>query len=331
MKVLLVSSYPPRRCGIGRYAAGQAERLREQGHEVTVLTAPDGDGDAHAELLGGAALASAARIARRFDRVVVHFQPALYLPPRRPVGKVLAAWRLARLARRPNVEILVHEADAPPARWRPDYRLLAEAFGSASTVLFHTDAERRELERAYGVSVRARIVPHTSGVTLAGRLHRDEARRRLGLPLDEPIFVCAGFLHSGKGYDAAVRAFLRAGSPGRLYVLGEVRDPTPENERFAASLRRLCAANDRTELREGYLDDEAFDTWLAAADRLVLPYRRSWSSGALARAQVVGTPAIVAAVGGLPEQAGEADVVVADDVALSTAIAAAADRSPSRG
>ena len=64
--------------------------------------------------------------------------------------------------------------------------------------------------------------------------------------------------------------------------------------------------------------------WLAAADWLVLPYRRSWSSGVLARAQALGTPAIVAAVGGLPEQAGDGDMVFDDDEGLRAALVRAA-------
>jgi hypothetical protein len=61
------------------------------------------------------------------------------------------------------------------------------------------------------------------------------------------------------------------------------------------------------------VSDEGFDTWIAAADVLVLPYRRAWSSGALARSQKLGTPAFVAAVGGMEEQAGPKDAVFRTD------------------
>ena len=37
MRILVVSSYPPRHCGIGAYASGQVARLRAGGHDVTVL------------------------------------------------------------------------------------------------------------------------------------------------------------------------------------------------------------------------------------------------------------------------------------------------------
>ena len=73
-------------------------------------------------------------------------------------------------------------------------------------------------------------------------------------------------------------------------------------------------------LVEGFVADADFDLWLVGADRVVLPYRRSWSSGVLARAQALGTPAIVTAEGGLGEQAGKDDVVVRDDDELFEAL-----------
>jgi glycosyltransferase involved in cell wall biosynthesis len=70
-------------------------------------------------------------------------------------------------------------------------------------------------------------------------------------------------------------------------------------------------------LIEDYVPADEFDAWIAAADRVILPYRMSWSSGALARARAIGTPAIVSDTGGLPEQAGPDDVVFRDDAELA--------------
>ncbi len=322
MKVLVVSSYPPRHCGIGAYARAQVERMRERGDSVTVLSAPDGDGDERAELLGGAAFRRARRLAPRFDRVIVHFQPRLYYPPRRAAAKVATSLALLRLARAGNVELVVHEADRP-ALWRPDYLLLASAFSSARRVWFHTAAERSALERDYRARVRGALVPHTDGVRLAARASRGDARRRLGLPEEGSVFLCAGFLHPGKGYERAVRAFVTLGPPpdAALFVVGSVRDAVPANLEYARRLRELCERTPRVTLVESFVDDEAFDAWMDAADAVALPYRRSWSSGALARAQLHGTPAIVANVGGLQEQAGVDDVVFDTDDELAAAMA----------
>jgi glycosyltransferase involved in cell wall biosynthesis len=329
-RVLLVASYPPRHCGIGRYARAQAERLRNQGHGVTVISPPDGDGDIRVPFFGGRPFLAASRLGRGFDRIVVHFQPALYYRPRAPLSKIATSKALLWLClRRRTTEILVHEADRP-RWWRPDEVVLAAAFAVAPVVLFHTRAEQEALERQYRVRVRARLIRHVDGVAVRGPTSREDARRRLGIPQDEVVLVSPGFLQAHKGHERAVDAF-RALGTGHLYVVGSVRDGTPENLAYAASLRRLAGATPGFELIERFLDDEEFDAWIAAADAVVLPYRRSWSSGALARAQAIGTPAVVSAVGGLPEQASERDVVVRDDQELVRALGAIARRVDERG
>lgn len=313
----MVSSYPPRHCGIGAYASAQVERLRSQGEDVVVLSPPDGAGEVRRSFIGGAAFRRAAAIGGRFDRIVVHYETGLYFRPRSPFTHVLTAASLLYLTlRRPNVEIVLHEANVPPNRWRPDYRMLGWGF-SRARLAFHTDAERIALERAYRIRTRYRLIPHTDGVTLHATLTREQARERLGLQGEEPLFVCAGFLHPDKGFDRAIRAFGAAGSPGRLYVVGSVRIPSDATDRYVDELHRLAAATRGVTLVEGFVSDEDFDAWVGAADRMVFPYRAAWSSGALARAQRLGTPALVSEAGGLPEQAGPDDVVFATEEALT--------------
>jgi len=314
MKILVISSYPPRHCGIGSYAAADVDRLRNEGHEVVVLSPPDGDGDVRVPFFGGRPFLAAARLAPAFDRVLVHFEPGLYYRRRAPVSKVMTSlglWWLTR--RRPGTEILIHEAARRPHLLRrPDHLALRSAFARAS-LLFHSDREREALERAYRLRVEGTIVPHTDGVRIARRVARSEARSILGIEPDECLFLCAGFLHPAKGFERAIRAFHQAGSPGRLVVVGSVRQPTPEALSYVRALRELCERTPGVTLIEGYVSDEGFDTWIAAADVFVLPYRRAWSSGALARAQKLGTPAFVAAVGGMGEQAGPKDAVFHTD------------------
>ncbi len=320
MRVVLVSSYPPRHCGVGAYAAAQVERLRGEGREVTVLSPPDGSGDVRVDFFSGRPFRAAARLAGRRDRVVVHFQPSLYYRPRAPLAKIRASLSLLGLCiRRRGTEIVVHEAD-PPRLWRPDYLLLALAFRVAPLLVFHTETERRALERQYRVRARGRLVPHARGIRVTSSLSRSAARSRLGIPADEPLLVCAGFLHPDKGYERAVEAFGRAGR-GRLVIVGDVRDPTEPNLAYARRLREPVARTPGADIIERFVPDEEFDAWVAAADAVLLPYRRAWSSGALARAQLLGTPAVVTAVGGLPEQASSRDVVVGDDEELAAALA----------
>lgn len=320
MRIAIVSSYPPRHCGIGSYARAHAERLRAEGHEVTVISPPDGDGDVRVPFVDGREFEEAERRGSSYDRIVVHFQPGLHYRPgaTAAVSKVRTSLALLSLVRRrPQVEILVHEAHRP-TRWRPDHILLRRAF-SRARLLFHTDSERQAFERAYRMRVEARTVDHREGVRVAGAMTKREARSHLGVEPSEPLLLCAGFLHPWKGFDRAIRAFASSDGPGRLVIVGSVRDATPDNLSHAGALRALAERTTGVTLIERYQSDEDFDAWVRAADRLVLPYRRAWSSGALARAASLGTPAIVSAVGGLVEQAGPQDEVVRSDDELRMA------------
>jgi glycosyltransferase involved in cell wall biosynthesis len=318
MRIGIVSSYPPRHCGIGSYASAQAERLRSEGHEVTVITPHDGAGDVRVGFMGGGGFREAERLGATWDRLIVHFEPGLHnrSGPTAMISKVRSSLALLSLVRRwPTVEIVVHEAHR--ARWwRPDHVILRRAFARGQ-LLFHTDAERERLERDYGIRVRARLIEHRDGVRVRGPGTREEARRSLGLDPDPPLFLCAGFLHPWKGFDRAINAFAGSDGPGELMIVGSVRDARRTHVAYAADLRTLAETTDGVTLIESFQSDEDFDAWITAADHLVLPYTRAWSSGALARARLLGTPAIVSAVGGLPEQACPDDEVVHSDEELT--------------
>jgi hypothetical protein len=98
--------------------------------------------------------------------------------------------------------------------------------------------------------------------------------------------------------------------------VGSVRDDPAEDREYVERLRSRCLEVLGAHLVERFVSEEEFDLWVSAADRVVLAYRRAWSSGVLARAQELATPAIVCDVGGLAEQASEADVVVEGDEGL---------------
>jgi glycosyltransferase involved in cell wall biosynthesis len=293
------------------------QHLREAGDEVVVLSPPDGDGDERIDFMDGRPFRRAAELSPSFDRIVVHLEPGIYFRRRAPLSKVRTAWSLLRLvAKAPHVEIVVHEIFPRPIPWRPDHRIVRRALRRA-TLLVHTEAERAALAAAFGVGERVRVIPHTGGVLLHGTASRGEARGRLGLAPDERVYVCAGFLHPEKGYERAILAFEAAGSPGRLVLLTSVRSATEPNLEYERWIESLCRRVPGVELVDRYVPDEEFDAWIAAADAVVLPYRRAWSSGVLARARLIGTPAVVSAVGGLVDQAGPGDVVFTTDEELA--------------
>jgi hypothetical protein len=75
------------------------------------------------------------------------------------------------------------------------------------------------------------------------------------------------------------------------------------------------------------VSNEEFDTWITASDWVVFPYTEVWSSAVLGRTKMLGKPAIIAFVGGLPDQAGERDILFKTDAELMAAFRTAASIS----
>jgi len=121
---------------------------------------------------------------------------------------------------------------------------------------------------------------------------------------DGPIeLLFFGTIRPYKGLEDLVAAFEVLASEGerdyRLTVVGETWEGWNEP---GARIRRSRHRH-RIEFVNRYVTDEEVDQAFRSADVVVLPYRRSSTSGPLMVAMSYGLPVVVTAVGGLPESA----------------------------
>lgn len=344
MRQLMVSPYAPYRDGIANYAVQEVADLRRQGHDVEVLSPLPSAAHHHLPLPSSRSMLELARRAGAYDRIVIQYHPDLFFSPWWGPSRRRAVWAaFGMIAERTELEFRLHEIDYRSSPVKDAVRRFA--LHHAAAVVVHTDVERQKCLDAFGLAPDAvSVIDHGRSFAARTTLSRAEARDELGLPPDETVFVSIGFIQPHKGFDRAVRAFSRVGAPARMYVVGDTRIDDDEWVRYCDELEDLIATTPGAEMRRGYVSDEQFDLWITAADRVVLPYRHIWSSSVVERAALLGTPAIVTAVGGLAQQVGEGGVVVDDDDALARAMAevvgssvrppvvqaAAADGQPSR-
>ncbi|MDH6140423.1 MULTISPECIES: glycosyltransferase [Kitasatospora] len=114
-----------------------------------------------------------------------------------------------------------------------------------------------------------------------------------------------GLIRPYKGLDLLISAFDRL-SPEeiegvRLTVVGETWEGCVEPIRMIEN----SPYRDRITLVNRYVSDEEAKAHFAAADALVLPYRRSSASGPLHIAMSNGLPVVLSSVGGLVEAVGD--------------------------
>ncbi|MDQ3897768.1 MAG: glycosyltransferase family 4 protein, partial [Actinomycetota bacterium] len=324
MRVLMVTPYPPLRDGIAAYAVQSVARLRAAGHEVEVLSPDPSAAHHHLDLRSWRGPLALAKRVPRYDRVVVQFHPDVFFPV--PCGKwrfVAACAGLEAVFRvAGDLEVRVHEADYSSGRGGGvAARAARHMWAAAGKVVVHSEAERDAFCEGFGLAPgRVSVVDHGADFVSYTNADRAQARALLGIPDEQFMFLSIGFIQPHKGFDRAVRAFAGLGELGcRLDVVGSVRVEEQAYLDHHEELARLIAATPGAALHTRWLSDEEFDRWLVAADVVVLPYRRIWSSSVLERAALYRRPIIVTAVGGLESQGNGRAVVVEDDADLARA------------
>jgi glycosyltransferase involved in cell wall biosynthesis len=161
------------------------------------------------------------------------------------------------------------------------------------------------------------VIPHPSEPR-AVIPDRAEARARLGVPAEAPVFLFSGILRPYKGWDVLLEAFsrVRRELPDSLLVLAG--EPWGD----ARKLSSRAPAGVRLELR--YLPEDERALWFAASDAVVCPYRHASGSGVVADALAFSRPVIGSAVDGLVEvvEEGRSGLLVppGDERALASAL-----------
>ncbi|WP_407320759.1 D-inositol-3-phosphate glycosyltransferase [Isoptericola halotolerans] len=206
---------------------------------------------------------------------------------------------------------------APGDSPEPQGRVIGEeqVVAAADALVASTREEADDLVRYYAADPdRVHVV--APGVDLeqfapgpgAPAESRGAARRRLGLPVDDPVILFAGRVQLLKGPDVLVRALgvmadhadpTAPGGTGlpRLVVLGGASG-RPTAVRELEALAHQTGVADRLDVRPPVPREELAD-WYRAADVVAVPSHNESFGLVAAEAQACGTPVVAAAVGGL--------------------------------
>lgn len=350
MKALMISTFPPRRCGIGDYSADLAAQIAKRDRlELSVLTYNEGRG-------GPADAENGVEVSRRLDRKVSRSRMARLLLEANPD---LVHLQSSSFLHHPSVnnalsqvcEVpLVTTVHDTPNSWRLFYTIpsLRRVYESTAGLITHAPHTTETLAEFHGVQMpRVTEIPH--GVDTARYrpgVTQSEARERYSLE-EELIVLYFGFLRPGKGLGVLLRAWskIRHMHPEAVLMIAGGVPSVPK--RYGASLqsesnyprklrrlaRRLRIANQVT--FTGYVPEELVPSLLAAAELVVLPYTRGPSqSGPLHKAVSSGKAVIGTRVLGFERLLGDGRngmLVPPKDVdALAGAISALLDDETQR-
>ncbi len=280
LTVGILSTYPPRECGIATFSRDLAQGLREAGiHPLVVaMTEENGAYRYGPEVLGEIR-----------EQCPEDYRAAAYLLNRGPVDVVNiqhefgifgGEWgeyllELLDHLERPVVTTLHTVLSNPPAKARQILRILCRR--SAAVMVLSPSAVDL-LEERYGVPrSRVRMIWH--GVPTVERTPREVAKARLGL-LGRWVLTTFGLVSPGKGIEDVLDALPAIAKvfPNVCYlVLGETHPNLRrrEGERYRAMLMDRVAElgiGDLVRFENRYMDDEELIRYLQATDVYLTPY-----------------------------------------------------------
>ncbi|MBI2848895.1 MAG: glycosyltransferase [Chloroflexi bacterium] len=311
MKIVLVSSWPPRHCGIGTYSAELVAALRQKGHDVEVVCHTDGGRPGETQIHPVIDMSdpywdlALYKTVEAINPDVVHIQHEYGLYNYHFDGRddhstgLLRPLYLWRLHHRPTV-ITYHSVyttlDAVQCIF------MDISLKLATTGIVHEDYQKIHLPYNIGrVPKNVYVVSHGAKEVES----YPKAKEELGLAGNRTIGVM-GWWEPNKGFERVVRLWPSIKKEMKdswvLVVAGDARPGSTSGIEYKPRILRAIEespARDSIKVIMGSFSPEEYDKILSALDLIVLPYSHASQSGNLAHAFAMGVPAIVTDIEGL--------------------------------
>lgn len=320
MRILMIEHSG--RGGMYAYADALCRGLSEAGVDVTVLTSsawPEKAGPFNVERRlseftreqgGGSKLHWAAdrfcrsvlsslrrnRFALKGHFDVVHFQGA-GMP-------LLDQFFLKPLAKRLPVVLTVHDIRSHYERFVSRDSFFKRSLRIPHCLITHYRNGKRQLIDHWGVEdERVAVIPHGIMTPLHRPVSRSEACRKLNMPEERRILLFFGSIRPNKGLDILLEALnnIRLKDPEVLLIVAGAVPRGMSFQKYSDIIEKLdLSENVRTVIN--FIPDEDVDSFMAAADLVVLPYVKfEAQSGVLLRAYAHKKPVVVSDVGAMGE------------------------------
>jgi glycosyltransferase involved in cell wall biosynthesis len=310
LKVSVLSTYPPQRCGIGTYTRELVRPLarlpdttvellgeREPGSgdgvdddRITVRRVWSRDGDWVSDILAAA---------KQSRPDVLHFQhvPDIFGTDER-MGRLFRGLFQAKIRTVVTLHTVHSTGSALIERLWGFRGFMRELGKNADHVVIHQHRKMLELVERDIPRDKITVIPHGSPPVCP--LGRRQSRERLGLSPNQPVVACIGFVHIQKNFHTAIAAMrvVRARCPEAcLLVAGSILNPILANRAYLALLEReVVALGLRGSVRviNRFLEEADMVAYFDAADIVLFPYWQGYgsSSGLLHMAMAVGSPVL---------------------------------------
>jgi 1,2-diacylglycerol 3-alpha-glucosyltransferase len=295
MRVGLVSTYPPIECGIATYTQYLEAALRKSGNETFVMSQYGAQGRSVFPVFeaGSASFATDVyNVSIRMTPDLVHIQHeyGLYGAQRGvSVIELILRYKLAGIP----VAITLHTVSE---ELNDDEQLiLKHIIDDCSAVIVHEEFQRETLLKYFGHLPDAKDKIHVIEHGVRELPQMTDAKSKLELEGKKVILIC-GYFRPSKGFHRIIDIFpgiCAKEEDAVLVVAGKVRNIEFSDYRteFFTKLNE-SPVSDRITILRGQFPQHTFDTIVAAADVVVMPYEIGAQSGVMAQCFAQGVPVV---------------------------------------
>lgn len=172
----------------------------------------------------------------------------------------------------------------------------------SDAVIVHTEENRLEAVANGAPAEKTFVLEH--GVDVRRRktpAEHAEIRTKFGLPLDEKVITCFGFVQPHKGMEGMIEAVMHlhgSGVPSIGVIAGRTNPSDPGSAQYMAALKEFAqrgGVSDRIRFLDRFLDDEEVMEYLAVSDVVMMNYHSNYFEASGACALAIGAGAVVAA------------------------------------
>jgi glycosyltransferase involved in cell wall biosynthesis len=315
MRLAIVSTYPPRPCGIGTFSRDLRSALLEvdSSLEIDVVaivrdhhssTQPEVLSVIRQDVRADYVAVPALLDGRGTDVVLIEHEYGIF-------GGDAGSYVLSLVQdlRQPFVVTLHTVLSAPSAR---QAEVLGELCQRAALVTVFTDTARRMVvDAGIAPAARVRVIPHGAPTALlpqiadatdAAAADHDGSHRTMAHLEGRTVLSTFGLISAGKGIETAIEALAEIAQvhPEVLYLVAGQTHPEvvkEEGERYRLSLERLVrdrGLERNVQFLDRFLSIEELAFLLSSTDLYLTPYRSREQivSGALTFAIVAGCPVV---------------------------------------
>lgn len=279
LKLALISDYPPYKCGIANYTSYLAKALSSTDLFDVCVISEGGMQDGSFPVYDTYSRKGGFRqaIVKKVTEIkpdVVHIQHALVLFP--DTDEFLKMIKeIASLGIK--IFVTLHTADIGKNMkidWEKFYRAVLEH----GHLIVHNEMCLNSV-RHYGIPTeKVHVIPH--GTAFLELPDKADARKQLGLPTDEFIFLILGFIHLLKNHHTVIMAFraMKSAKKCRLLIAGMADRNTFWNRLYVLCCRVLSLFSKQITWHNVFVKNEDLPVYFAASDMMLMPYWQNYPS-----------------------------------------------------